>query len=114
MERLSSTATGSPGTEDPHRHRNPEPADGTNTVKLKLSSLLLILLDFEVGILLVFSPWSVFWERNGLLAHYPALEGLVLHSCFRGAVTGLGLVLIVFGCIEVFQLSTAGRRGRKD
>lgn len=78
-------------------------------MKLKLASLLLILLDFEVGILLVFSPWSVFWERNGLLAHFPAIQGLVLHNCFRGAVTGLGLVLIVFGCIEVFQLATAGR-----
>jgi len=82
-------------------------------VKLKLASLLLILLDFEVGILFVFSPWSVFWERNGLLAHCPSLQGLVLHNCFRGGVTGLGLVLIIFGCIEVFQLSAAGRESRK-
>jgi hypothetical protein len=81
-------------------------------VKLKLASLLLILLDFEVGILLVFSPWSVFWERNGLLTHFPAIQGLVLNNCFRGAVTGLGLVLIVFGSIEVFQLSVAGRKER--
>jgi len=82
-------------------------------VKLRLASLLVILLDFEMGILLVFSPWSVFWERNGLLGHLPALQGLVLHNAFRGAVTGLGLVLIVFGCIEILQLSTGGR-GRLD
>lgn len=82
-------------------------------MKLKLASLLLILLDFEVGILLVFSPWSVFWERNGLLAHFPHLQGLVLHNGFRGGVSGLGLVLIVFGCIEVFQLSATGRRPPK-
>lgn len=81
-------------------------------MKLKLASLLLILLEFEVGILLVFSPWSVFWEHNGLLGHIPALQGLVLHNCFRGSVTGLGLVLIIFGCIEVFQLSTSGRKRR--
>lgn len=78
-------------------------------MKLKLASLLLILLEFEVGILLVFSPWSVFWESNGLLGHFPSIQGLVLHNCFRGAVSGLGLVLIVFGCIEVFHLTTAGR-----
>lgn len=77
-------------------------------MKSKLASLLLILLDFEVGILLVFSPWSVFWERNGLLTHVPALQGVVLHHCFRGAVSGLGLVLIVFGCMEVFQLAGGG------
>lgn len=82
-------------------------------MKLKLTSLLLILLEFELGIVLVFSPWSVFWERNGLLAHFPFLQGLLLHNCFRGGVTGLGLVLIVFGCIEVFQLSAAGRGQRE-
>lgn len=81
-------------------------------MKLKLASLLLILLDFEVGILLVFSPWSMFWEYNGLLSHVPALQGLILHNCFRGSVTGLGLVLIIFGGIEVFQLSTGGRKAR--
>lgn len=79
-------------------------------MKLKLASLLLILLDFEVGILLVFSPWSVFWERNGLLTHIPALQGMVLHHAFRGAVSGLGLVLIIFGCIDVFQLASGGER----
>lgn len=81
-------------------------------MKLKFASLLLILLDFEVGILLVFSPWSLFWERNGLLAHFPLVRELALHNCFRGGVTGLGLVLIIFGCIEVFQLSAAGRESR--
>lgn len=79
-------------------------------MKLKLITLLLILLDFELGILLVFSPWSVFWERNGLLTHFPVLQELVLHNSFRGGVSGLGLVLIIFGCIEVFQLSASGRR----
>lgn len=79
-------------------------------MKLRLASLLLILLEFEVGILLVFSPWSVFWERNGLLTHVPALQGVVLHHAFRGAVSGLGLVLIIFGCIEVLQLAGGGER----
>lgn len=82
-------------------------------MKLKLTSLLLILLDFELGILLVFSPWSVFWERNGLLTHFPVLQGLVLHNSFRGGVSGLGLVLVLCGCIELFQLSAAGR-GRRE
>jgi len=82
-------------------------------VKLKLATLLLILLEFEMGLLLVFSPWSVFWERNGLLTHFPALQGLVLHNGFRGGITGLGLVLTIFGCIELFQLMTSGEgKGR--
>ncbi len=83
-------------------------------MKLKFVTLLLILLDFEVGLLLVFSPWSVFWERNGLLAHFPSLQGLVLHNGFRGGVTGLGLVLIIFGCIEILQLSGGGGKRRNN
>ncbi len=35
----------------------------------------------------------------------------VLHNAFRGAVTGLGLVLIVFGCLEIFQLTTGRKHG---
>ncbi len=53
---------------------------------------LLILLCFEIGVTLVFVPWSAFWERNYFLNRYPGLLPILLNPFFRGAVTGLGVL----------------------
>jgi hypothetical protein len=64
----------------------------------------------EVGFLLVFVPWSSFWERNYVSQLVPAI-GFVTRSFFvRGAVSGLGLINLVAGVAELFSVFTSRRR----
>ena len=68
----------------------------------RLAHVLLILLCFELGALLVFLPWSGFWERNFFLQRYPDLIPLLLNPYARGLVSGLGVldILIAGGMVH--------------
>ncbi len=61
----------------------------------RLLRVVLIVLCFELGVLLVFIPWSYAWERNYFLNRYPALIPYLLNPSVRGAITGLGVLDIV-------------------
>jgi len=69
--------------------------------------ILLGLICLEAGVLLVFLPWSPYWDRNFFLQRFPALVPFVLSPFLRGAVTGLGF-LDIFLAGSVF----IGRRDR--
>jgi hypothetical protein len=69
--------------------------------------ILMGLICLEAGVLLVFLPWSPFWDRNFFLQRFPELVPVVLSPFLRGAVTGLGL-LDVFLAGSIF----IGRRNR--
>jgi hypothetical protein len=60
---------------------------------------LTVVLLFEMGALLLYLPWSSFWEQNYFLSHFPQLMPLVLHPSFRGIVSGIGVldILVAFG-----------------
>ena len=62
---------------------------------------LLVVLCFEMGALLLYLPWSVYWDQNYFLNHFPSLIPVLLHPSFRGAVSGLGVldVLLAFNLI---------------
>lgn len=62
---------------------------------------LLVVLCFEMGALLLYLPWTTFWEQNYFLAHFPSLMGIVLHPFFRGIVSGIGVldIFLAFGLI---------------
>jgi len=62
---------------------------------------LLVVLAFEMGALLLYLPWSIYWEQNYFLSHYPSLMRIVLHPSFRGAISGLGVldILLAIGWI---------------
>jgi len=62
---------------------------------------LLVVLCFEMGALLLYLPWSVYWDQNYFLGHFPSLIPVLLHPSFRGAVSGLGVldVLLAFNLI---------------
>jgi hypothetical protein len=53
---------------------------------------LLVVLAFEMGALLLYLPWSIYWEQNYFLSHFPSMMRIVLHPSFRGAVSGVGLL----------------------
>ena len=54
--------------------------------------ILLGLICLEAGVLLVFLPWSPYWDNNFFLQRFPGLVPVLLSPFLRGAVTGLGLL----------------------
>jgi len=67
----------------------------------RLLAVAFILFCLEIGLFLIFVPWSGFWETNFLLNYAPILRPLVLNNFFRGAITGLGALDILFGLHEL-------------
>jgi hypothetical protein len=62
---------------------------------------------FEVGLLLLVLPWTVFWDRNYLFDAMPAFQSLIQSPYVRGAVSGLGLVNLGGGIVEVARFVAA-------
>ncbi len=62
---------------------------------------LFVLYCVEAGTLLVMAPWSGYWER--LVAGLPVIELqlLALRPWVRGAVTGFGLVHLIWGAHDL-------------
>ena len=62
---------------------------------------LLVVLAFEMGALLLYLPWSDYWEKNFFLSQYPLLRSIVLHPSFRGIISGIGIldILLAIGWI---------------
>jgi hypothetical protein len=60
---------------------------------------LTVVLLFEMGALLLYLPWSTFWEQNYFLNHFPRLMPIILNPSFRGIVSGIGVldILAAFG-----------------
>ena len=67
----------------------------------RLLAVAFILFCFEIGLFLVFVPWSQLWEHNVLLAYSLHLRGLLLNNFVRGAVSGLGVVDLALGFSEL-------------
>lgn len=74
----------------------------------RFSLALFILYCLEVGVFLVLIPWTSVWDRG--LGHLPwnHLRELVVHPAVRSAVTGFGLVHLLYGCHDLQLL--LGRR----
>ena len=56
---------------------------------------LMVVVCFEMGALLLYLPWSNYWDQNFFLSHFPSIIPVVLHPSFRGAVSGLGVLDII-------------------
>ena len=63
---------------------------------------LLVVLCFEMGALLLYLPWSAYWDQNYFLNHFPSLIPIILNSFLRGAVSGIGVldILLAFNLIS--------------
>jgi hypothetical protein len=68
--------------------------------------LLLTALFFEAGLLLLIVPWSIYWERNYFVQALPAVQTFITNDFVRGAVSGLGLVNLLAGLIEIWAFLT--------
>jgi hypothetical protein len=65
----------------------------------RLLRALAVVLLFEMGALLLYLPWSSFWEHNYFFRHFPVLMPLLLHPSVRGMVSGIGVldIFLAFG-----------------
>lgn len=75
----------------------------------RLLHALLVLLCFEIGAILLYLPWSSFWEQNYFLSHFPALIPVMLHPSMRGAVSGIGVLDIILAAGMIRRNSQAAR-----
>jgi hypothetical protein len=71
--------------------------------------LLLTVFFFEAGLVLVFLPWSSYWERNYFAMLLPPLQTFLVNDFVRGGVSGLGLVNVLAGIAEIWSF-LAGRQ----
>ncbi len=67
----------------------------------RLVAVAFILFCFEIGLFLVFVPWSRLWEHNVLLGYSFTLHRFLLNNFVRGAVSGLGVVDVFLGLSEL-------------
>jgi len=63
--------------------------------------VLFILYCLEAGVFLTVTPWGFGWDRSWLSVPLPALRGFFLHPAARGAVTGFGVVHLVWGAHDL-------------
>jgi NADH:ubiquinone oxidoreductase subunit 3 (subunit A) len=65
-------------------------------VKNRFLRVIIVLVLFELGILLVFLPWSTqYWDHNFFLGRYPELIRYLLYPAVRGLISGLGILDII-------------------
>ena len=67
----------------------------------RISSLLLIIFCFELGLFLIIYPWTVYWTHNYFSG---ILREIWANGYLRGAVSGLGLLNVWIAIAEVFRM----------
>jgi hypothetical protein len=72
----------------------------------RLLRVVLLLLWLELGLMLILVPWSDMWDINYFLYQYPALGLFMKNPYLRGAVSGLGLMNVLFA-LEAFRRRTS-------
>jgi len=76
------------------------------------TGLLFAAYFIEVGLVLVITPWSSFWNRNYFSDLLPPLGAVLDTAAARGAVTGIGVVTAIAGVVELAGIfSRAARAG---
>jgi hypothetical protein len=70
--------------------------------------LLIIAYFLEVGLVLIVSPWTGFWEHNVFVIASSRVSAVLLNPWLRGAVSGVGGVTFVAGLLDLVGLF-AGR-----
>src|SRR5262245_40788963 len=67
--------------------------------------LFFVIYCFEAGLLLFFAPWFEEWDRIMMqIVPFQGLRGFLLHAWVRGAITGFGLVHLVWGAHDLIGM----------
>jgi hypothetical protein len=66
--------------------------------------IFFIIYCFEAGLLLLILPWHPFWDGAVMQMAAGGLRTLFLHPMLRGAVSGFGLIHLVWGLHDALVL----------
>jgi hypothetical protein len=81
---------------------------------LGFARTLFVIYCIEAGALLILTPWREEWIRFAAAVPFDGLQPLVLlHPVLRGAVTGFGLVHLVWGIHDLEDLLSRRFRGQE-
>jgi hypothetical protein len=59
----------------------------------------------QVGLLLLVLPWwPPYWEHNYFALAWPALQSILVNNFVRGAVSGLGIVNLAAGFVDLSMM----------
>lgn len=76
------------------------------------SRLLLIVYFIEAGLFLLVIPWYPFWEHNWFVLSASWGSALAQSGYVRGAISGVGLLLVLYGLVELLSLFVGRRQGQ--
>lgn len=77
-----------------------------------IRQLLFVAYLVEAGLVLIIVPWSGLWERNAFLQMAAFwLADIVRSGWARGAVSGIGLMLVAAGFAEAVSIRSPARPG---
>jgi hypothetical protein len=77
----------------------------------RLLRIAMLMVWLELGLTLILVPWSDIWEANYFLYQYPALDLFLKNPFLRGAISGLGLMNVLFS-VGAFRRRAAVVPGR--
>jgi hypothetical protein len=67
-------------------------------------ALLLIIFCMELGVFLLFYPWTEQWTQSVFPTYITGLRSVWLNGYFRGAVSGFGVLDLWIALGEIFRL----------
>jgi hypothetical protein len=70
----------------------------------RITLFLFVIYCAEIGLFLVFAPWTVLWDRTLGQIPYQTLQAIALHPALRAGVTGFGLVHLIWGAHDLMLL----------
>lgn len=69
-----------------------------------LGQIVYLLFCFEVGSVLLMLPWTLLWDNNYFFSLQPQHSEFWLSNQLRGAVSGIGLVNLWMGGLELARV----------
>ena len=68
-----------------------------------VAAAALIAVCTSMGLFLVIFPWSALWDANSYVLELPALQDYWSSPYLRGAVSGLGILNLIFALVDLIR-----------
>ncbi len=81
----------------------PAPTRRRNVWAQRIWLIVFVLFCLEVGIILMWCPWTKVWSENSILTSFPRLREFMMQNFVRGVISGLGVVNIWMGIAEAVR-----------
>jgi hypothetical protein len=69
----------------------------------RILSFCFVVFTLELGVFLLVFPWLEYWDLNWVPLQGPAWRDLWMNNYFRGALSGLGLLNLWVGFVELLR-----------